>query len=472
MATHAVQSADGRTVQVSEDFVKRFSEVKHIGSGQFSEVYQVTQGGPKRHPFITALDSPLTPHQLATPRGSSVYGSSPVHRSLRGDNDDLTVKTYAVKKSKSKFHGENARARRMEEVEILKELGQHDHVLELFGSWEDEGHLYIQTEFCENGSLDKFLTQHGDRGRLDEFRVWKVLLELCSVSSVIIILKSRSTDFYFQGLQHIHNAGFIHLDIKPANVLITFEGSLKISDFGMAARWPVVDELEREGDREYIAPEVISHARYDKPVDIFALGLTIIEVAGNETLPPNGPEWQSLREGDISVAPVLSTSSSGEFVHRDEKGNPITTEIVNGFWEEPVTPDSPASPTLFRRPKPASDRELAASGKRRSGSLLHTPRSGDLVHPPKFMEERGLENLVMWMIKAKPSDRPAVAELLDRHELQWVDSRRRAAATVFEGLWGPDDSLLSSLSEDEDMVGSPSASSEVGNYNEDWRMEI
>lgn len=192
MATHAVQSADGRTVQVSEDFVKRFSEVKHIGSGQFSEVYQVTQGGPKRHPFITALDSPLTPHQLATPRGSSVYGSSPVHRSLRGDNDDLTVKTYAVKKSKSKFHGENARARRMEEVEILKELGHHDHVLELFGSWEDEGHLYIQTEFCENGSLDKFLTQHGDRGRLDEFRVWKVLLELCSVSSVIVVLRSRS----------------------------------------------------------------------------------------------------------------------------------------------------------------------------------------------------------------------------------------------------------------------------------------
>lgn len=465
-----MQSADGRTVQVSEDFVKRFSEVKHIGSGQFSEVYQVTQGGPKRHLFIASLDSPLTPHQLETPRGSSVYGSSPLCRSLRGDNDDLLVKIYAVKKSKSKFHGEIARARRMEEVEILRELGQHDHVLELFGSWEDEGHLYIQTEFCENGSLDKFLTQHGDRGRLDEFRVWKVLLELCLVSFATAIL-GAFTDRY-QGLQHIHNAGFIHLDIKPANVLITFEGSLKISDFGMAAQWPVVDELEREGDREYIAPEVISHARYDKPVDIFALGLTIIEIAGNETLPPNGPEWQSLREGDISVAPVLSTSSSGEFVHRDEKGNPITTEMVNGFLEELVSPDSPASPTIVRRPKLASDRELAASGKRRSGSLLHKPRSGDLVHPPKFMEERGLETLVIWMIKAKPSDRPTVAELLNTFELQWVDVRRRAAATVFEGLWGPDDSLLSSLSEDEDMVCSPSASSEVGNYNEDWRMEL
>lgn len=262
------------------------------------------------------------------------------------------------------------------------------------------------------------------------------------------------------------------MDIKPANVLITFEGSLKISDFGMAAQWPVVDELEREGDREYIAPEVISHARYDKPVDIFALGLTIIEVAGNETLPPNGPEWQSLREGDISVAPVLSTSSSGEFVHRDEKGDPITTEMVDGFLEGSASLDSPASPTIARRPKFASDRELAASEELHIGSLLHKPRSGDLIDPPEFMRNRGLETLVIWMIKAKPSDRPTVADLLNRYELRWVNARRRAAATVFEGLWGPDDSLLSTLSEDEDMVGSPSASSEVGNCSEDWRMEI
>lgn len=181
--THAVQSTDGRTVQVSDNFVKRFSEVKHIGSGQFSEVYQVTQG-PKRHPFIASLDPPLTPHQLATPRGSSIYGSSPLPRSP--GTGELSTAVYAVKKSKSSLHGDNARARRMEEADILKELGQHDHVVEFFGSWEDEGHLYIQTEFCENGSLDKFLEQHGDKGRLDEFRVWKVLLELCSVSFVLI----------------------------------------------------------------------------------------------------------------------------------------------------------------------------------------------------------------------------------------------------------------------------------------------
>lgn len=187
-ATHAVESTDGRTVQVSDNFVKRFTEVKHIGSGQFSEVYQVTKGpqqGLKQHPFLTSLDPLATPHQqLATPRGSSVFGSPFVRSS---EDDDSEMRVYAVKKSKSSLHGDGARARRMEEAKILKELGQHEHVLEFFGSWEDGGHLYIQTEFCENGSLDKFLWQHGNKGRLDEFRVWKMLLELCLVSSIMAI---------------------------------------------------------------------------------------------------------------------------------------------------------------------------------------------------------------------------------------------------------------------------------------------
>ena len=82
-----------------------------------------------------------------------------------------------------------------------------------------------------------------------------------------------------QGLKHVHDSGFIHLDLKPANVLITFEGVLKIGDFGMASIWPrpaVADAtsatgrmpFEREGDKLYLAPEVLQ-GRYSKAADIF-----------------------------------------------------------------------------------------------------------------------------------------------------------------------------------------------------------
>jgi len=239
--------------------------------------------------------------------------------------------------------------------------------------------------------------------------------------------------------------GFIHLDLKPANVLITFDGALKISDFGMATRWPASRELEREGDREYIAPEVLESHRYDKPVDIFALGLTMIEAAGNEALPPNGPEWQSLRSGDLSVAPILSTSSSGELVVRDEDGNPISTVVLS----------SPSSSSLDSRisdssqPRHISRRALRT---RTDPALLHKPRAGDLVNPPDFMLEGGLEELVTWMISANPDHRPTVSQLLETDSVRWVESRRRSPGTIFEGLWGPDVSSARIAEEEEDDV--------------------
>ena len=53
------------------------------------------------------------------------------------------------------------------------------------------------------------------------------------------------------GLRHIHDKGVVHLDIKPANLLISAEGTVKIADFGMAAMQGTTDD-GREGDTRYI----------------------------------------------------------------------------------------------------------------------------------------------------------------------------------------------------------------------------
>lgn len=241
----------------------------------------------------------------------------------------------------------------------------------------------------------------------------------------------------------------MHLDLKPANVLIKADGSLKISDFGMAVRYPAPYGIEREGDREYIAPEVIQSQQYDKPVDIFSLGLTMIEVAGNEALPPNGPIWQSLRNGDLSGAPILSTSASGEYVVRDDDGNPISTELLDGYDSTSSTSSfsSQSSDDFghdnFGGSSPGIPRRRRRFYRTQSGRqrLLHNPRPGDLVYPPKFMNDNGLERVVRWMITSDPTRRPTVDRLLDLKEIHWVETRRRSAATVFEGLWGPDISM-------------------------------
>lgn len=249
----------------------------------------------------------------------------------------------------------------------------------------------------------------------------------------------------------------MHLDIKPANVLISFDGTLKISDFGMATRWPAQNGIEREGDRTYLAPEVIQTNIYDKPVDIFSLGLTIIEVAGNEGLPPNGVVWQSLRSGDLSLAPILSTSVSGEFVLRDEKGEPISTQLLEGLPSVTATQSftsdssSDTEQTDTGLLSPSYPKRRRAFYRTQSGSkkLLHDPRLGDLVYPPTFMECGGLERIVQLMLAPDASKRPRATDILNQEEVKWVDARRRCPATIFEGLWGPDPSYQASINSGE-----------------------
>ncbi|RUS31445.1 hypothetical protein BC938DRAFT_477795 [Jimgerdemannia flammicorona] len=80
-----------------------------------------------------------------------------------------------------------------------------------------------------------------------------------------------------------------------------------------------------------MGPEVLS-GQLDKPADIFSLGLTILELATNVVLPDNGPEWQKLREGDISATNLDSVSGAlvdliRSMLHSDAARRP-TIDVV------------------------------------------------------------------------------------------------------------------------------------------------
>jgi mitosis inhibitor protein kinase SWE1 len=267
---------------------------------------------------------------------------------------------------------------------------------------------------------------------------------LSSVRYVVRICSRYLILTSLQGLAHIHDSGFIHLDLKPANVLITFEGVLKIGDFGMATAWPARSGVEGEGDREYIGPEILL-GQYDKPADIFALGLIVLEIAGNVQLPDNGPTWQRLRSGDMSDVPSL-TWSEGSTVMRDANGIPVEESDVamdlSGSDDEVET--GFGSPSFSARKRNAEASSKTASHD--AGNLFGSMRRGELHQAPAFMKDmyhdHALDRIVRWMISPTPGDRPTVHHVLESQGLRWVEARRRAGATVFEGNWGPADDIL------------------------------
>ena len=155
-------NADG--VNIDSSLTSRFESVDLVGTGEFSQVYRVSVA-PEASPFRKI-------YAVSTPKALS--------RSSTGITDQ---RMFAVKKSRYPYSGPRDRQRKIQEVEILKALRHADHVVAFVDSWEHSSHLYIQTEFCDEGTLDVFLAQAGLKARLDDFRIWKIVLELAQVSS-------------------------------------------------------------------------------------------------------------------------------------------------------------------------------------------------------------------------------------------------------------------------------------------------
>jgi serine/threonine-protein kinase len=81
-------------------------------------------------------------------------------------------------------------------------------------------------------------------------------------------------------LDHIHARGIVHRDLKPENVMLTREGGVKITDFGLAhLAWaPLTRSHEMLGSPTYMAPEQISRGEIEPSSDLYALGVVAYEM--------------------------------------------------------------------------------------------------------------------------------------------------------------------------------------------------
>ncbi|CAM9417775.1 unnamed protein product [Chrysoparadoxa australica] len=198
---------------------------------------------------------------------------------------------YAVKCNRRRFKGELDKQNALNEVFALAALSDEQdsrHIVRYHNAWIEDDRLYIQTELCDT-SLEKQLANGLD---LDFNGIYSFLRQMA------------------QGLEILHNRSMVHLDLKPANIYVKGE-YYKVGDFGLVHRsangGKGAGDL-MEGDCRYLSKELLNedHSFLSK-ADIFSLGATLYEMLTRQPLPPNGPEWHALRDGDIPMPKEVPT---------------------------------------------------------------------------------------------------------------------------------------------------------------------
>jgi eukaryotic-like serine/threonine-protein kinase len=157
--------------------------------------------------------------------------------------------------------------------EVLSKIHHNEHVVNYIEHGKIGGVPYLLMDYVAGANL-KLLLSRGDQALAE------------NVAQIVIDMAL--------GLEQVHDSGFIHLDFKPENILVTPNANVRLIDFDLAQ--PKPDKPRRlsgnPGTPAYMAPERLQREAVDARADIFALGVTAYEVltGGSKPFPGETPD--------------------------------------------------------------------------------------------------------------------------------------------------------------------------------------
>ncbi|KAJ3436809.1 serine/threonine-protein kinase hippo [Anaeramoeba flamelloides] len=186
--------------------------------------------------------------------GEGSYGS--VHQAITKTGQIVAIKKVPIEEDIDSI---------IKEISIMKQCDHH-RLVKYYDSYFLDNELWIVMEYCGGGSVADII----------EFS--EVTFNEDQIASIVKSI--------LEGLVYFHSQKKIHRDIKAGNVLLTDSGEAKLCDFGVSGQ--LSDNMAKRktviGTPYWMAPEIIQEVGYDYKVDIWSLGITILELA--EGQPP------------------------------------------------------------------------------------------------------------------------------------------------------------------------------------------
>jgi serine/threonine protein kinase len=205
------------------------------------------------------------------------------------------------------------------EICIMK-TSDHPNIVRFIDSYRVEDIIWVVMEFVGGGSLLEIVEMFQTL-RMSESQVAYVTRECV------------------KALNYIHGMGRLHRDIKSNNILLTSNGHVKITDFGFAAQ--LTEEKQQRntilGTAYWMAPELIKGEHYGPSVDIWSLGILILEMVQGEPPYLNLPPTKALLYITTRGVPPLKNASDysqafnhflGRCLDRDVHSRATATELL------------------------------------------------------------------------------------------------------------------------------------------------
>ena len=187
-------------------------------------------------------------------------GMAVVYKAL----DHRLNRMVAVKILKDEFSGNQEFCRRFHAESQAVAMLSHPNIVSVYDVSRSGEANYIVMELIEGISLKQYLEKKGPLN-------WRETLHFSMQIA--------------KALDHAHSRGIVHRDIKPHNIMILKDGSIKVADFGIARVGSAQNTLTREalGSVHYISPEQAKGARVDNRSDIYSLGVVMYEMLTGRT---------------------------------------------------------------------------------------------------------------------------------------------------------------------------------------------
>ena len=208
---------------------------------------------------------------------------------------DLMLERYvAVKALREDFSQDVAfRERFRQEAKAAANLS-HPNIVTVHDFGLDQKHLFIVMEYMPGTDLKTLIKQ---KERFSVSEALELMIQACS------------------GVGYAHRAGLVHCDIKPHNMLVTPEGRLKVTDFGIARALSTISPDERSevvwGSPHYFSPEQASGLPPSPASDVYSLGVILYEMLTGRLpfIASDSAELARMHREDLPVSPRYFNTS-------------------------------------------------------------------------------------------------------------------------------------------------------------------